>query len=64
MGAESKCTACDIKRTLIQVVPAPNRHEMRSFECPQCGSIFRFVVRRKRLPSSGFLTKVDGRGYQ
>lgn len=47
MDAEPNCLACDAKRTLISVVPVKNRHEMLSFECPKCGSIFRLVTRRE-----------------
>ena len=48
MRAESNCIKCDVKRTRISVTPVENRHEMLSFECPQCGSLFRLVVQRER----------------
>ena len=48
MDAEPKCIACDVKRSLISVMPVRNRHEMLSYECPNCRSIFRLVTRRKR----------------
>jgi predicted RNA-binding Zn-ribbon protein involved in translation (DUF1610 family) len=50
MNAEPICIACNVKRTLASVTPVRNRHEMQSFECPNCGSLFRFVVRRERRP--------------
>jgi predicted RNA-binding Zn-ribbon protein involved in translation (DUF1610 family) len=48
MNAESNCIVCDVKRTLTSVTPVKNRHEMLSFECPRCGSVFRLVARRER----------------
>jgi predicted RNA-binding Zn-ribbon protein involved in translation (DUF1610 family) len=50
MTAEPICIACNVKRALTGVVAVRNRHEMQSFECPNCGSLFRFVVRRERRP--------------
>ncbi|SHK10759.1 hypothetical protein SAMN05444159_2429 [Bradyrhizobium lablabi] len=47
MNVEPNCIACNVTRTLISVLPVKNRHEMRSFECPECGSLFRLVVRRE-----------------
>ena len=47
MDAEPHCLDCDAKRTLIGVMPVKNRHEMLSFECPKCRSIFRLVTRRE-----------------
>jgi hypothetical protein len=41
---EPQCIACNVKRTLICVTRVANRHEMRSFECPKCSTIFRLVV--------------------
>ncbi len=48
MSAEPACIACDIKRKLTDITPVRNRHDMLSYECPQCLSIFRLVVRRER----------------
>ena len=48
MRAESNCIKCDVKRTRIGVTPVENRHEMLSFECPKCGSLFRLVAQRER----------------
>lgn len=50
MTVEPICITCNVKRALTSVVPVRNRHEMQSFECPNCGSLFRFVVRRERHP--------------
>jgi hypothetical protein len=47
MNVEPNCIACNVTRTLISVLPVKNRHEMRSFECPECRSLFRLVVRRE-----------------
>jgi hypothetical protein len=47
MGAEPICIACDVERKLTDVMPVRNRHDMLSYECPQCLSIFRLVVRRE-----------------
>jgi hypothetical protein len=48
MYAEPICIACDIERKLTDITPVRNRHDMLSYECPQCLSIFRLVVRRER----------------
>jgi hypothetical protein len=48
MSAEPICIACNVERKLTDVTPARNRHEMLTYECPQCQSIFRLVVRRER----------------
>jgi|HubBroStandDraft_4_1064222.scaffolds.fasta_scaffold2946513_1 hypothetical protein len=48
MYAEPICIACDVERKLTDVTPVRNRHEMLKYECPQCQSIFRLVVRRER----------------
>ncbi len=48
MGAGPICIACDVKRRLTDVTPVKNRHDMLSYECPQCRSILRLVVRRER----------------
>lgn len=58
MDIEPNCIACNVTRTLISVLPVKNRHEMRSFECPQCRSLFRLVVRREPRP---FADEVRGR---
>lgn len=47
MNAERNCIACNVERILIGVTPARNRHEMLTFECPKCRSIFRLVVPRE-----------------
>jgi hypothetical protein len=47
MDAEPHCIACNLKRTLIGVSPAANRHEMQSFECPKCHTILTLVVERE-----------------
>jgi hypothetical protein len=58
MDAELACIACNVKRTLISVMPVRNRHEMLSFECPRCRSILRLVARRKpRLFAEGVLDR-------
>jgi hypothetical protein len=44
MDVEPECIACHVKRTLICITPVANRHEMRSFECPKCSTVFRLVV--------------------
>jgi hypothetical protein len=48
MSAEPICIACDVERKLTDVTPVRNRHEMLSYQCPKCQSIFRLVVRRER----------------
>jgi hypothetical protein len=48
--------ACDVTPTLISVSPVKNRHEMRSFECPECRSVFRLVVRREPRSIAGEMT--------
>jgi hypothetical protein len=52
MDAEPNCIACNLKRTLISVSPAANRHEMQCFECPKCHTILTLVVEREppRVP--------------
>jgi hypothetical protein len=44
MEDQPECIACHVKRTLISVTPVANRHEMRSFGCPECSTVFRLVV--------------------
>jgi hypothetical protein len=56
MNVEPNCIACNVTRTLINVLPVKNRHEMRSFECPQCRSLFRLVVRRELRPAADEMT--------
>lgn len=60
MDVEPNCVACNVTRTLTGVLPVKNRHEMRSFECPQCGSLFRLVVRREPGPIAD---EVGGRSF-
>jgi hypothetical protein len=60
MDVEPYCIACNVTRTLISVLPVKNRHEMRSFECPQCRSLFRLVIRREPHP---FAEEVTGRSF-
>lgn len=48
MSAEPICIACDVERKLTDITPVRNRHDMLTYECPQCLSIFRLVVRRER----------------
>jgi|GraSoi_2013_60cm_1033757.scaffolds.fasta_scaffold82081_1 hypothetical protein len=52
MDVEPDCIACNVKRTLISVSPVKNRHEMRSFECPECSTVFRLVVQRETRPAA------------
>jgi hypothetical protein len=47
MYAEPICIACDVERKLTDITPVRNRHDMLSYECPQCLSVFRLVVRRE-----------------
>jgi hypothetical protein len=56
MDMEPNCIACDVARTLISVSPVKNRHEMRSFECPECRSVFRLAVRREPRPIADKMT--------
>jgi hypothetical protein len=44
---------CDVKRIFKSIAPVANRHEMRSFECPKCHSVFRLVVALPE-PSAAF----------
>jgi hypothetical protein len=60
VNTEPNCIACNVTRTLINVLPVKNRHEMRSFECPECRSLFRLVVRREPRP---FADEVTGRSF-
>ncbi|MGA9091777.1 MAG: hypothetical protein WB420_22040 [Bradyrhizobium sp.] len=48
MTAEPICIVCNVERKLTEITPVRNRHEMLNYECPQCRSIFRLVVRRER----------------
>jgi hypothetical protein len=48
MDTELKCVACDVIRAVIQVTPVARGYEMRSLECPQCGSLFKLVLRNPR----------------
>ena len=47
MDADPKCIACDVRRDLISITPIVNGHEMQSFECPKCKSVFRLVIQRE-----------------
>jgi hypothetical protein len=59
MDAELACIACNVKRTLLSVTPVRNRHEMRSFECPECRTILKLMVARRkpRLFAEGMLDR-------
>ena len=48
MSAEPVCITCNVERKLTEITPVRNRHDMLKYECPQCASIFRLVVRRER----------------
>jgi hypothetical protein len=43
------CITCNLERTLISIQPGRNRHDVRSYECPDCKDIFRLVVERASL---------------
>jgi hypothetical protein len=49
MAAAPICMSCNLERTLVSVQPARNRHDVRQYECPKCGSPFRLVVPREPL---------------
>jgi hypothetical protein len=49
MVAAPQCITCDLERTLISIQPGRNRHDVRSYECPDCKDIFRLVVPRAAL---------------
>lgn len=46
MVAAPHCITCNLERTLISIQPGRNRHDVRSYECPDCKDIFRLVVER------------------
>jgi hypothetical protein len=50
MDADPECSVCNVRRTLVKVKAVANRHEMRSFECPQCSSVLAIVAKRQRGP--------------
>jgi transcription elongation factor Elf1 len=50
--AEYECIVCNVKRIVIEVMPVARGYEMRSLECPQCSSVFKIVVRRRRSHAS------------
>ena len=56
MDADPKCMACDVRRDLISITPIVNGHEVQSFECPKCKSVFRLVIQRESnlLPDAVF----------
>ena len=43
------CITCNLQRTLISIQPGRNRHDVRSYECPDCKDIFRLVMPRAPL---------------
>jgi hypothetical protein len=45
------CIRCNLERTLINIKPGRNRHDVRSYECTGCKGIFRLVVQRAALES-------------
>jgi hypothetical protein len=52
MDAAPHCVLCSVKRILISVSPT-EEHEIRAFECPQCNTVLRLVVRHDRdLPTT------------
>jgi hypothetical protein len=57
MDAAPHCIACNVKRTLISISPAPNRHEMRSFECHKCRTVLRLVA---ALPEPSPVGRMSG----
>lgn len=37
---------CNVERTLVDITPVKNRHEMLRYECPKCSSVFQLVTER------------------
>jgi len=46
--AAPKCMACNVERRLAAVEPIAEHYEIRSFECPNCKTVIRLVVRREQ----------------
>jgi hypothetical protein len=51
MTAAPICITCNRERTLIGITPGRNRHDVRSYECPDCKDVFRLVVERMPMDS-------------
>jgi uncharacterized paraquat-inducible protein A len=49
MENDTRCTACDMNRSLCKIEPAAKTYEIRWFECPRCSSILRMAHRRPRV---------------
>lgn len=39
------CYACSVRRSLRDVSPIAPDYEIRSFECPKCGTLLRLVAK-------------------
>jgi hypothetical protein len=46
------CISCNLQRTLIDIQPGRNRHDVRSYECAGCKDILRLVVQRAALEAN------------
>lgn len=46
MSPAPSCMNCNVERTLVDITPVKNRHEMLRYECPKCSSVFQLVTER------------------
>jgi hypothetical protein len=51
VSAESTCLACNVARNVIGVIPTAGGYEIRTFQCPECKSILKLVVRDEPAPA-------------
>lgn len=51
MSAESTCFACNVARNPIGAIPTAGGYEIRTFQCPECKSTLRLVVRSEPAPA-------------
>jgi predicted RNA-binding Zn-ribbon protein involved in translation (DUF1610 family) len=47
-SAPPTCMACDRERLFVSAEPVKRRYEIRSFKCPNCGSVLRLAQRRRQ----------------
>jgi transcription initiation factor IIE alpha subunit len=48
VDAESECSNCNVARIFKTVTPLARKCQMRSFECPKCGSVLKIVAFGRR----------------
>ena len=49
------CMTCNLERTLVDVQPVKNRHDMLHYECPKCRNVFRLVTQRATLETEDLI---------